>query len=603
MAVSDEGTKRANGGGETLCSILLDFVASLVSLRPALLRRRRSSSAKAAPHLREDSRNPARYLLLWTRRRGPFPALFGISVGTITLLALAGLLISLFILVAATLNAIIVSFQVSIIAVGGFLSIFFASITAIFIGAILFAISVISTTTISAIIAVMLAAGSIGFFWIVIVAARKSMELTRRSVSISCSAISAYSSAWRMNLQNLKLQVLLVLPRFVPTEVELSIHSILFERRRNKVNGVEFIRVFVGTWNVGGISPTDDLSLEDWLDTDRSSCDIYVLGYLSDTSLSPRLPHAKDNVAGTGCRFQEIVPLSARNVLGPEKSKISTKWNSLIGTTLNKSLPDQKRSNKSEPAHHHQVYHVEEGGCRRVSNGRKFRCIMSKQMVGIFVSLWVRDDLSHYISYPSVSCIGCGIMGCLRNKGSVSLRFCLHETSFCFVCCHLASGGKKGDEVHRNADFMDILSRTCFCSDSSVDLPKKILDHDRVVLFGDLNYRISMTDGKTRSLVEQKEWSILLDGDQLRFELSEGRAFEGWNEGAITFSPTYKYLPNSDEYCWCDRILWVGEGLKQSRYERCESKLSDHRAVRAVFTAEADVLKLMNPMDGFFFVA
>ncbi|CAD5187239.1 unnamed protein product [Musa acuminata subsp. malaccensis] len=339
-------------------------------------------------------------------------------------------------------------------------------------------------------------------------------------------------------------------------------------------------KVFVSTWNVGGISPTDDLNLEDWLDTDRSSYDIYVLG------------------------FQEIVPLCARNVLGPEKSKISTKWNSLIGTTLN----------KSEPARY-QVYHVEEGGYRGVSNRRKFRCVMSKQMVGIFVTLWVRDDLSNYISYPSVSCIGCGIMGCLRNKGSVSLRFCLHETSFCFVCCHLASGGKQGDEVHRNADFMDILSRTRFGSDSSVDLPKKILNHDRVVLFGDLNYRISMTDGKTRSLVERKEWGVLLDRDQLRFELSEGRAFDGWNEGAITFSPTYKYLPNSDEYCWhaqgrkgeksrapawCDRILWLGEGLKQNRYERCESKLSDHRAVRAVFTAEVDVLKLMNPLDGFF---
>lgn len=60
----------------------------------------------------------------------------------------------------------------------------------------------------------------------------------------------------------------------------------------------------------------------------------------------------------------------------------------------------------------------------------------------------------------------------------MSLRFCLHETSFCFVCCHLASGGKQGDEVHRNADFMDILSRTRFGSDSSVDLPKKILNHE-----------------------------------------------------------------------------------------------------------------------------
>lgn len=125
--------------------------------------------------------------------------------------------------------------------------------------------------------------------------------------------------------------------------------------------------------------------------------------------LSPRSPHAKDNVAGPCCRFQEIVPLCARNVLGPEKSKISTKWNSLIGTTLN----------KSEPARY-QVYHVEEGGYRGVSNRRKFRCIMSKQMVGIFVTLWVRDDLCNYISYPSVSCIGCGIMGCLRNKVNCS---------------------------------------------------------------------------------------------------------------------------------------------------------------------------------------
>ncbi|CAL9060512.1 unnamed protein product [Musa banksii] len=210
MAASDEGTKRSDGGGETLWSVLLDFVASFVSLRPAILRRRRSSSAKAASRRREDSRNPVRYLLLWTRGRGPLPALFGISVGTITLLALAGLLISLFILVAATLNVIIVSFQVSLIAVGGFLSIFFASITAIFIGAILSAIFVISTTTISAIIAVMLATGSIGFFWIVIVAVRKSMDLTRHSVSITSSAISAYSAAWQarwMNLQSLKMQV------------------------------------------------------------------------------------------------------------------------------------------------------------------------------------------------------------------------------------------------------------------------------------------------------------------------------------------------------------------------------------------------------------
>jgi hypothetical protein len=37
-------------------------------------------------------------------------------------------------------------------------------------------------------------------------------------------------------------------------------------------------------------------------------------------------------------------------------------------------------------------------------------------MVGIFITVWVRNDLLPYIQHPSVSCVGCGIMGCLGNK-------------------------------------------------------------------------------------------------------------------------------------------------------------------------------------------
>ncbi|WOL20145.1 type IV inositol polyphosphate 5-phosphatase 9-like isoform X1 [Canna indica] len=287
--------------------------------------------------------------------------------------------------------------------------------------------------------------------------------------------------------------------------------------------------------------------------------------------------------------------------MGPTRSsEIARKWNSKIGATLNKT---QKYSEAVE--HHHKVYPVKDGDCR-ARNAGKFRCMASKQMVGILVSVWVRDDLLQHISNPSVSCVGCGIMGCLKNKGSVAVRFCLHEESFCFVCCHLASGGEEGDERRRNLNAADILSRTWFSGDG---LPNKILDHNQVVLFGDLNYRISFPDTKIRSLVEQKEWNILLDKDQLRFEVFERRAFEGWKEGEITFPPTYKYHPSSDEYCWfisgrkgqkprspawCDRILWVGEGLKQNWYDRCELKLSDHRPVRAAFTVEVDAGEFLN---------
>lgn len=38
------------------------------------------------------------------------------------------------------------------------------------------------------------------------------------------------------------------------------------------------IRMFVGTWNVGGKSPHEGLDLKDWLKS-PAEADIYVLGY------------------------------------------------------------------------------------------------------------------------------------------------------------------------------------------------------------------------------------------------------------------------------------------------------------------------------------
>lgn len=42
--------------------------------------------------------------------------------------------------------------------------------------------------------------------------------------------------------------------------------------------------------------------------------------------------------------------------------------------------------------------------------------------------------------------------------------------------------------------------------------------------------------------------------------------------------------------CRCDRVLWRGKGVKQTRYERCGGyQLSDHRPVRAVFDAVCEL--------------
>lgn len=57
----------------------------------------------------------------------------------------------------------------------------------------------------------------------------------------------------------------------------------------------------------------------------------------------------------------------------------------------------------------------------------------------------------------------------------------LHQTSFCFVCSHLSSGEKDGDELRRNSDVMEILKKTRFPQNQAMgdeNSPQTILDHE-----------------------------------------------------------------------------------------------------------------------------
>uniref|UniRef100_A0ACD5VKC0 Uncharacterized protein n=1 Tax=Avena sativa TaxID=4498 RepID=A0ACD5VKC0_AVESA len=238
-----------------------------------------------------------------------------------------------------------------------------------------------------------------------------------------------------------------------------------------------------------------------------------------------------------------------------------------------------------------------------VAKGKRpyFVRIISKQMVGVFLTIWVRRSLRKHIQNVKVSTVGVGAMGYIGNKGSIAVSMSIYQTHFCFICCHLTSGEKDGDELKRNADVQEIHRRTIFHPVSRVSTPKTIYDHERIFWLGDLNYRINLSYEKTHEFVSNHDWNGLFEKDQLRLELRKGRVFDGWTEGVISFAPTYKYMFNSKKYtsdepksgrrtpAWCDRILSYGKGMRLLSYETVDIRLSDHRPVKAVYTVDIEV--------------
>ncbi|PNH04307.1 Type I inositol 1,4,5-trisphosphate 5-phosphatase 2, partial [Tetrabaena socialis] len=147
-------------------------------------------------------------------------------------------------------------------------------------------------------------------------------------------------------------------------------------------------------------------------------------------------------------------------------------------------------------------------------DGGEYVQVASKQLVGIYLSVWVRRSLLSAVHGVQVTTIATGFGGYLGNKGAVAARMRLFDSSLVFVASHLTAGEAEGDEARRNADVHDILRRAAFVSSPdggglvpmtapaaalvSASLgpghwppgPAAITDHDLVIWLGDLNYRL-----------------------------------------------------------------------------------------------------------------
>ncbi|KAI0017795.1 type II inositol-1,4,5-trisphosphate 5-phosphatase [Xylariomycetidae sp. FL0641] len=299
-----------------------------------------------------------------------------------------------------------------------------------------------------------------------------------------------------------------------------------------------------------------------------------------------------------------------------------------------------------------------------------YTLVVCQQLVGLLLLMYASPEVAATISNESTVTVGTGLGGYLGNKGAVTSRILLGETTrIVFSNCHLASGHENTSLERRCWDYNKITSTTKFAPISHwgvlEDEGDMLGDEDFAFCFGDLNFRLDglpgddirrllmlhtmgeydITKSKKRanlgedgvivlrnndsedsdgtqtpgmvsretSFVDgkgddddsidlpdpddfvpdphddpaslQATLDSLLPHDQLRRVIMQRKAFhEGWNEGPITFLPTYKYdvgtvgLFDSSEKkrapSWCDRILWRTRKDTEAYKKKCEDEIA-----------------------------
>lgn len=169
----------------------------------------------------------------------------------------------------------------------------------------------------------------------------------------------------------------------------------------------------------------------------------------------------------------------------------------------------------------------------------------------------------------------------------------------CFVNSHLAAHVQEIEQ--RRKDYEEINNRMEFWWNGK---KKFIGEHDHIFWFGDLNYRIN-TDSAWKNYLDDENYIELFKRDQLFIEMENKRVFINYHEEVITFKPTYKYDPGTDNWdsseksrsaAWCDRILWKSKKdkrIKQNVYNSInELRLSDHKPVYGIFDCKIETKNL-----------
>ncbi|XP_066940437.1 inositol polyphosphate 5-phosphatase E isoform X2 [Macrobrachium rosenbergii] len=215
--------------------------------------------------------------------------------------------------------------------------------------------------------------------------------------------------------------------------------------------------------------------------------------------------------------------------------------------------------------------------------------------------VFMRRDLLWFCSVPEEDTYSLRPGIAYKTKGGVAIGFQFFGTRMLFINSHLTAHEEK--QALRIQNFRNICH--------SLELPRllpqkhkhKDVTHryDCVFWLGDLNFRLAVDRDCVLGLLKKPgndAYQRLLQWDQLSQARNRGEAFSEFEEGPITFAPTFKYDPGTDHYdtsskqrvpSYTDRILFKSSrgSVKCCSYDACPLfRTSDHKPVSGTFQCQ-----------------
>lgn len=254
------------------------------------------------------------------------------------------------------------------------------------------------------------------------------------------------------------------------------------------------IKIKVGSWNVAAC-PGTDKDLAGWF-MEGKGIDKRLAGLTSAIQGN----HSQDNVESVSdqearrTKKESTIPKGDQGViaggdeiglyvLGLQEVVELTAAKEYIGRVYSDSGPTTKWRNALKAA---------------LPPG--YQMICEQQLSGLLLYIFASPEVAPTISSVSSVSVGTGIMGYLGNKGAVTTRIVLGDTTrLVFVNSHLASGTAPSHLDRRCWDVDQIIQRTHFdhinWGGVLEDSNEGIGDEDFAFWFGDLNFRLDGLPG------------------------------------------------------------------------------------------------------------